>query len=97
MPLPDERDALQVPDVTPILLASRLTLGTDRRPLILEELRTGAGRAQLAYRLTAESPAHCTPSTPAVRRLSKADFTYSRARRPPRAPPADDGRAGRCR
>ncbi|MER6048429.1 GntR family transcriptional regulator [Streptomyces sp. NPDC001793] len=56
MPLPDERDTLQVPDVTPILLASRLTLGTDRRPLILEELRTGADRAQLSYRLTAESP-----------------------------------------
>ncbi|MFJ9617199.1 GntR family transcriptional regulator [Streptomyces noursei] len=56
MPLPDERDALQVPDATPILLASRVTLGTDRRPLILEELRTGADRAQLAYRLTADSP-----------------------------------------
>ncbi|MCK7623328.1 GntR family transcriptional regulator [Streptomyces sp. RS10V-4] len=56
MPLPDERDALQVPDATPILLASRLTLGTDQHPLILEELRTGADRAQLAYRLTADSP-----------------------------------------
>ncbi|MFE6691888.1 GntR family transcriptional regulator [Streptomyces sp. NPDC057743] len=56
MPLPDERDALRVPDATPILLASRLTLGTDRRPLILEELRTGADRAQLAYHLTADTP-----------------------------------------
>ncbi|MFB6568187.1 GntR family transcriptional regulator [Streptomyces noursei] len=56
MPLPDERDALRVPDATPILLASRVTLGTDQRPLILEELRTGADRAQLAYRLTADSP-----------------------------------------
>ncbi|MEU7640875.1 GntR family transcriptional regulator [Streptomyces sp. NPDC039016] len=56
MPLPDERDALRVPDATPILLASRVTLGTDQRPLILEELRTGADRAQLAYHLTADSP-----------------------------------------
>ncbi|MGW5114824.1 GntR family transcriptional regulator [Streptomyces noursei] len=56
MPLPDERDALRLPDATPILLASRVTLGTDQRPLILEELRTGADRAQLAYRLTADSP-----------------------------------------
>ncbi|MEK2473527.1 GntR family transcriptional regulator [Streptomyces noursei] len=56
MPLPDERDALRVPDATPILLASRLTRGTDRRPLLLEELRTGADRAQLAYHIAAESP-----------------------------------------
>ncbi|MCK7627781.1 GntR family transcriptional regulator [Streptomyces sp. RS10V-4] len=56
MPLPDERDVLQVPDATPILLACRVTLGTDRRPLLLEELRTGADRAQLAYHLTADSP-----------------------------------------
>ncbi|MFE7315755.1 GntR family transcriptional regulator [Streptomyces sp. NPDC057555] len=56
MPLPDERDTLRVPDATPILLASRLTLGTDQRPLVLEELRTGADRAQLAYHLTADSP-----------------------------------------
>ncbi|MGD3111460.1 GntR family transcriptional regulator [Streptomyces sp. YGL11-2] len=56
MPLPDERAALQVPDVTPILHASRLTRGTDQRPLLLEELRTGADRAQLAYRITADSP-----------------------------------------
>ncbi|QRX92258.1 GntR family transcriptional regulator [Streptomyces noursei] len=56
MPLPDERDALRVPDVTPILLASRLTRGTDRRPLLLEELRTGADRAQLAYHIAADSP-----------------------------------------
>ncbi|MFK0289143.1 GntR family transcriptional regulator [Streptomyces sp. NPDC090442] len=56
MPLPDERDALRVPDVTPILLASRVTLGAERRPLLLEELRTGADRAQLAYHLSADSP-----------------------------------------
>ncbi|MFI9081155.1 GntR family transcriptional regulator [Streptomyces sioyaensis] len=56
MPLPDERDALRVPDATPVLLASRVTLGADRRPLILEELCTGADRAQLAYHITADSP-----------------------------------------
>ncbi|MEE6268174.1 GntR family transcriptional regulator [Streptomyces diastatochromogenes] len=56
MPLPDERDALQVPDATPILHAARVTLGADRHPLLLEELRTGADRAQLAYHLTADSP-----------------------------------------
>ncbi|MFB7631718.1 GntR family transcriptional regulator [Streptomyces sp. NPDC056149] len=56
MPLPDERDALRVPDATPILHAARVTLGADRRPLLLEELRTGADRAQLAYHLTADSP-----------------------------------------
>ncbi|WP_043264041.1 GntR family transcriptional regulator [Streptomyces sp. CT34] len=56
MPLPDERAALQVPDATPILHASRLTLNADQHPLILEEVRTGADRAQLAYRITADSP-----------------------------------------
>ncbi|MFE2635597.1 GntR family transcriptional regulator [Streptomyces scopuliridis] len=56
MPLPDERATLQIPDATPIVHAARVTLGTDRRPLILEELRASADRAQLAYRVTADSP-----------------------------------------
>ncbi|WP_329145405.1 GntR family transcriptional regulator [Streptomyces niveus] len=56
MPLPDERAALQIPDVTPIMHATRVTLGTERRPLIIEELRTSADRAQLAYSITADSP-----------------------------------------
>ncbi|WP_329327906.1 GntR family transcriptional regulator [Streptomyces mirabilis] len=54
MPLPDERSALQLPDATPILHLSRVTHGTDDRPLILEELRVGADRAELAYRITAD-------------------------------------------
>ncbi|MFF2061587.1 UTRA domain-containing protein [Streptomyces sp. NPDC058200] len=56
MPLPDERATLQVPDATPIIHATRVTLGTDQRPLILEELRAGADRAQLAYRITTDNP-----------------------------------------
>ncbi|AJZ82517.1 GntR family transcriptional regulator [Streptomyces sp. AgN23] len=56
MPLPDERSALETPDATPILHTTRVTHGTDERPLILEELRTSADRAQLAYRITADSP-----------------------------------------
>lgn len=54
MPLPDERSALQLPDATPILHLARVTHGTDDRPLILEELRVGADRAELAYRITAD-------------------------------------------
>lgn len=54
MPLPDERTALQLPDATPILHLSRVTHGTSGRPLILEELRVGADRAELAYRITAD-------------------------------------------
>lgn len=56
MPLPDERATLQIPDATPIVHATRVTLGTDQRPLILEELRAGADRTQLAYRITPDSP-----------------------------------------
>ncbi|WP_327224839.1 GntR family transcriptional regulator [Streptomyces platensis] len=56
MPLPDERTTLQIPDATPIVHATRVTRGTDQRPLILEELRAGADRTQLAYRITADSP-----------------------------------------
>ncbi|MCQ9133057.1 GntR family transcriptional regulator [Streptomyces hilarionis] len=54
MPLPDERTTLQLPDATPILHLARVTHDTDDRPLILEELRIGADRAELAYRLTAD-------------------------------------------
>lgn len=54
MPLPDERTALQLPDATPILHLARVTHGTSGRPLILEELRVGADRAELAYRITAD-------------------------------------------
>ncbi|WP_435242748.1 GntR family transcriptional regulator [Streptomyces cucumeris] len=61
MPLPDERTALQVPDATPIMHTARVTLGNDQRPLILEELRASADRAQLAYRITADSPRALRP------------------------------------
>ncbi|MFE4409806.1 GntR family transcriptional regulator [Streptomyces sp. NPDC056821] len=54
MPLPDERVTLQLPDATPILHMARVTHGTDDRSLILEELRIGADRAELAYRITAD-------------------------------------------
>ncbi|MEV2253040.1 GntR family transcriptional regulator [Streptomyces sp. NPDC050147] len=54
MPHPDERTTLRLPDATPILDIARVTHGTDDRPLILEELRTGADRAELAYRITAD-------------------------------------------
>ncbi|MFJ6082633.1 GntR family transcriptional regulator [Streptomyces sp. NPDC092369] len=54
MPLPDERTTLQLPDATPILHVTRTAHGTDDRPLILEELRVGADRAELAYRITAD-------------------------------------------
>ncbi|MCX4667995.1 GntR family transcriptional regulator [Streptomyces sp. NBC_01381] len=54
MPLPDERSTLRLPDATPILHVARVTHGADDRPLLLEELRTGADRAELAYRITAD-------------------------------------------
>ncbi|MFC9159509.1 GntR family transcriptional regulator [Streptomyces fungicidicus] len=54
MPLPDERATLQLPDATPILHLARVTHGTDERPLVLEELRVGADRAEIAYRITAD-------------------------------------------
>ncbi|MFF7259770.1 GntR family transcriptional regulator [Streptomyces sp. NPDC008159] len=63
MPLPDERTALRLPDATPVLHLSRVTCGTDDTPLILEELRIGADRAELAYRITADKqPARRTRS-----------------------------------
>ncbi|WP_327698627.1 GntR family transcriptional regulator [Streptomyces sp. NBC_00459] len=54
MPLPDERTTLRLPDATPVLHLARVTHAADGRPLILEELRTGADRAELAYRITAD-------------------------------------------
>lgn len=54
MPLPDERTALRLPDATPILHVARVAQGTGDRPLMLEELRLGADRAELAYRITAD-------------------------------------------
>ncbi|MFW6724880.1 GntR family transcriptional regulator [Streptomyces sp. MAR4 CNY-716] len=57
MPLPDERTTLQLPDATPLMHLTRITHGTDDQPLVLEELRTGADRAQLAYRITADKAA----------------------------------------
>ncbi|MFE9108470.1 GntR family transcriptional regulator [Streptomyces collinus] len=57
MPLPDERTTLQLPDATPILHMARVTHGTEDRPLVLEELRVGADRAELAYRITADRQA----------------------------------------
>jgi GntR family transcriptional regulator len=56
MALPDERAALEIPEATPVIHSLRITHGTDDRPLILEELRTSADRAQLAYRIDAEPP-----------------------------------------
>ncbi|MFI9646138.1 GntR family transcriptional regulator [Streptomyces sp. NPDC052040] len=54
MPLPDERTTLRLPDATPILHLARITHGSDGRPLILEELRIGADRAEVAYGITAD-------------------------------------------
>ncbi|ADI07408.1 putative GntR family transcriptional regulator [Streptomyces bingchenggensis BCW-1] len=56
MPLPDERSTLDIPDATPIVHTARVTLGNDDRPLLLEELRASADRAQLVYRITADRP-----------------------------------------
>ncbi|WP_326752729.1 GntR family transcriptional regulator [Streptomyces hirsutus] len=54
MPLPDERTALQLPDATPVLHVARTAHSADSRPLLLEELRFGADRTELAYRLTTD-------------------------------------------
>lgn len=62
MPLPDERSTLDIPDATPILHTTRVTLGIDDHPLILEELRASADRAQLSYRITADSPRTLRPA-----------------------------------
>ncbi|MGA5130798.1 GntR family transcriptional regulator [Streptomyces olivoreticuli] len=52
IPRPDERATLQLTDATAVLHATRTTHGTDDQPLLLEELRVSADRAQLAYRIT---------------------------------------------
>ncbi|GGY02480.1 GntR family transcriptional regulator [Streptomyces anandii] len=57
MPLPDERATLRLPDATPILHLARVAHGTDDRPLVIEELRVGADRAEIAYRITADKQA----------------------------------------
>ncbi|WP_432043822.1 GntR family transcriptional regulator [Streptomyces cadmiisoli] len=54
MPLPDQRTVLQLPDATPILHVARVAHDADERPVFLEELRFGADRAELAYRITAD-------------------------------------------
>ncbi|WP_269853490.1 GntR family transcriptional regulator [Streptomyces sp. RPT161] len=56
MPLPDERTTLELPDATPIIETTRVTHGNDDTPLLLEELRAAADRAQLAYRIKADNP-----------------------------------------
>lgn len=56
MPRPDERTALQLPDATPVLHTTRVTHGTDDRPLLLEELRASGDRARTAYRITTDTP-----------------------------------------
>ncbi|MGW2185779.1 GntR family transcriptional regulator [Streptomyces sp. NPDC001719] len=59
IPKPDERTTLQLADATAVLHAARTTHGNDDRPLLLEELRVSADRAQLTYRINAEK----TPAT----------------------------------
>ncbi|MFC1232665.1 MULTISPECIES: GntR family transcriptional regulator [Streptomyces] len=54
LPLPDERATLRLPDATPVLHLARVAHGADDRPLLLEELRVGADRAELGYRITAD-------------------------------------------
>ncbi|WOX23305.1 GntR family transcriptional regulator [Streptomyces solicathayae] len=61
MPLPDERTALRLPDATPVLHQSRITCGTDDQALMLEELRVGADRAELTYRIEAEPVENARP------------------------------------
>ncbi|MFJ8723596.1 GntR family transcriptional regulator [Streptomyces sp. NPDC093269] len=54
MPVPDERTTLQLPDATPVLHVARVAHDADDRPLFLEQLRFGADRAELAYRIAAD-------------------------------------------
>lgn len=55
MPQPDERAALLIPEATPILHTVRITHGTADVPLLREEVRVSASRAQLAYRITPDT------------------------------------------
>jgi GntR family transcriptional regulator len=56
MPLPDERATLEVPEATPVIHTTRVTYGRDNRPLLLEELRMNGNRAEVAYRITIDTP-----------------------------------------
>ncbi|MHA7962424.1 GntR family transcriptional regulator [Streptomyces sp. L500] len=55
MPEPDERAALLIPEATPVLHTIRITHGNANAPLLREELRVSASRAQLAYRITPDA------------------------------------------
>jgi GntR family transcriptional regulator len=56
MPQPDERSALRIPDAAPLLLLRRVTHdATTGRPLILEELRTGADGIAVSYAITSQA------------------------------------------
>ncbi|MEU8583883.1 GntR family transcriptional regulator [Streptomyces abikoensis] len=55
MPQPDERTALLIPEATPLLHTIRITHGNADVPLLREELRVSASRAQLAYRITPDT------------------------------------------
>ena len=56
MPLPDERTSLDLPQATPVIETVRVTHGANDQPLLLEELCASGDRAQLTYRITAETP-----------------------------------------
>ncbi|MFG3252477.1 GntR family transcriptional regulator [Streptomyces sp. NPDC048172] len=49
LPYPDERAALSLPDGSPLMLAYRVTHGTDERPLLCEELRAPAVAHRLVF------------------------------------------------
>ncbi|MFE3143142.1 GntR family transcriptional regulator [Streptomyces scopuliridis] len=54
-PLPDEHRTLDASDRTPVLITRRVTADAETgRPLICEELRVSADRAQLAFLVTPE-------------------------------------------
>ncbi|MFF3410462.1 GntR family transcriptional regulator [Streptomyces sp. NPDC002742] len=55
--LPNERADLNLTDGTPILITYRVTATADARPLILEELRVSADRAQLAFHISVNQSA----------------------------------------
>lgn len=50
-PVPDERETLRVPPTGNVLVATRVTLGQDDRPLVLETLALSATAAQLGVRV----------------------------------------------
>ncbi|MEU7135238.1 GntR family transcriptional regulator [Streptomyces sp. NPDC046261] len=52
MPKPDERTTLDIPEATPVIHSTRVTRSAVTGPLVLEELRASASRAQLAFRVT---------------------------------------------